>query len=694
VAGVTYPPLVNTAAGLLAIANGGTVILSPIAAATLIGNASTATATPGVVTMGANLTLAGGVLNAPAANWGAVPITALGLGLDGTGGTLVATGAVAGTLTALTLGGPLIDGTAAGTGYQHVWSDVYGLFYAGLDNAGNYTVAGGIKLGGTLQGYSNSLIPLNGGFVDVSSENAGSWVRAFTDRFGFASLMEDYSASWWFQQSVNVAGNMTVGGTLTAATFAPTTLPIGNNVTLTSNALSPRAQAEGDLLGQLAMLVDTSGQPVPTNVNREPPPSFSNMITYKPVGAGVGTNGTSAATYHSVWSLETDCDVFRFFIPTDTAGSAPGTITTVKVAYCVSAAINNGRDPVDGVGAALTWSIATFGNAGVDVDYETQLINNATTTPPTTMTLLTRAPTDGITREMQTLTDWCQMSTLAATDNTMGLRYLFVRVYIVGTPRPYIFVGQDSHPEFFAGRVLLDYVQAGDFVSTTAGFTSSTLAGQIMVCAIQYIARAMGATLMIVSDSTFVWGAISDNFFTRRVCYALSSPSMPISVAAFGHGGSPSANYFAEADAVVDAIDPSIVLIRPWSQNDTSTNTQPQTDGQWARSMAFARRMRKAGRQVILISPWPTSVMTSNAGSNPDSTRMSIVDRVNQCGAEGWLVIDGNALMAIPATSNPVQVNLTLVPGGAHLGELGHQLMATKLMPIVRQLLRLPGGQT
>ena len=583
-----------------------------------------------------------------------------------------------------------IGGTGA---YRFAWADTYGFRIASLSDAGDFATLGDVVMGGTLSSSETAPlpIPLNGGFADATTEPNTTYNHAFTDKYGFLSAGELAGGDWVFQNSV------TIGQTLTVGSFSTRETIIDNLATLAAVSGQSKAVGIADVFGQTQIVVDSTGAEATPPDTREAPVRFSNLITLKPVGAGVSTAGTSGATYAAVYTLETDADLFRFMIPSNLSAANLGAVTTVKVCCAVSAAVNDGITPVDGLGNPVDWTAVTFNNGGMDVDYTTQLADIASSGAVTSFTLLTRSSSSDSRDEVITLTDWVQLSTLAATDNAEGFRYVFVRCYVTGSPRPYNIAGQDLRPGNFAGRVLRDYKQTGDFVSSNwSSFTSTTLAGELLVCGIQYCARAKGVTVMIVSDSTFVWGSAANNYFMQRAMMQLSSASMPVSVAAFGHGGGTSAQFLAEASAIVEAVDPQIILLRPWSQNDAPTaDPSAQTDRQWAKLFDFATRMQKVGRAVIMISPWPTPVtMTDESGSYPDSNRVRIVDRVNQCGAQGWLTIDGDALFAVSGTSDPAEVDLVAVPGGVHLGELGHQMVLTKLIPILRRLLRLPGGQT
>lgn len=380
-------------------------------------------------------------------------------------------------------------------------------------------------------------------------------------------------------------------------------------------------------------------------------------------------------TTHSFWGLEGEFDLVRLVHENDTASTY--SIDKAAIAAVGHENAAGGRAAVDAAGAAVSWVPVTYNNAGVDALPPSPSGSTATVTVP--------AIAGGLLKNYA-VSDWMRVPSIAPLGGG-DLRYLAVRTYSALTAMRasiiYGVVNSDFNPSLASGRVVGAYHATGDFVA--GGGTFSVSNGVLAPQAIQYYARARGATVLSIGDSLTQGSTTSGNCnsYVHQACAALSRPGRQVSHVNGGWSGQTQANFYLRGFQEIDLFRPEVVLIAACSPND-GVATAAGFDLMFSKAMDLAHYAITKGAVPILA----TGVPFSSYGTTGDTFRKIVNTRVRSLGAAGgMLVVDASA--AVTDGGLPQELPQVSFRGsdGQHLNDAGHTAICSAFLPALSRAL-------
>lgn len=386
-------------------------------------------------------------------------------------------------------------------------------------------------------------------------------------------------------------------------------------------------------------------------------------------------------TFGVAVALESHADLVRlvFGNPLTT-----GPWTLDRWAVAPSAKYNNGYNPVDASGAAVSWINGTCNNAGADTLYGAQASGSTAG-----MTIAAAADAANPTIAC---TDWAVCSTLDRADAGETWPLLFARMYMAGAfQMPNQPAGSDTFtnpakwPAISGGRVLREFHQSGDFVTTPAGMTAPLSQQYVPPLAIQTYARGAGHTLMALGDSLTQgkMTAAEANGFVLQMALALSTPTRPVAAVNGGWEGQTMTQLIARGYREIPIMRPTAVIIETSTPNGYA-GAQAYFDGCLAQALALAHYVRTLGIQPIL----KTAIPWGGYNATVDGYRKVVNARVVAMSAAGRIpVIDASAAVTDGATPERIQAQY-LAGDSLHINDAGHAAIAAAGLPVMRAVLR------
>lgn len=371
-------------------------------------------------------------------------------------------------------------------------------------------------------------------------------------------------------------------------------------------------------------------------------------------------------TYATALKLETAFDAVRLVYGNDQP--SPFTIAGA----CIATPATPGADgvPLDAQGAAMGWTPVTFGGG------QTGLAMPA-------------AATQGI--PVFACSDWVTCpSTPPAEDD--GLPWLMTRTFIPEGGRCILVDAATldlfNTPDQGKGRTLNAFHRDGDWVSQPAAMTGATPYGFLAPVAIQYRSRAAGITVMCVGDSITRGRGTRSHYapWGLRAIAALSHPDRPVTFVNAGRDGARTAIFHATARSFLDVAWPEVMVIAPYSPNDTYDVGAPPVPWQegLGRALTLARDAAAHGCLPVLTTPLAWS--GTNAAS--EAARRNVTSELRRLAALGVTVWDLDT--AVTDQGNPARLPQEYGGDGIHPNDTGHSRMARvateALGPILRML--------
>jgi lysophospholipase L1-like esterase len=381
-------------------------------------------------------------------------------------------------------------------------------------------------------------------------------------------------------------------------------------------------------------------------------------------------------TYHGFWVLEGDFDAVRLVFENDTT-------STYTVDKCSIAAVGKQNAPglsaVDANGTAVSWTQVTFNNAGADGYPPSPSGSTASLAVPAAVTAV--AP------KAYGYSDWMRVSSIAPFGGGT-LRYLATRAYSATAMRGtniYGVVQTDFNPSLALGRQVAFNHLTGDFTDGTGTFVAGS-AGVGTPLAVQYYARARGATVLSLGDSLTQGSTTSGNCnsFVHQACAALSVPATrPVSFVNGGWSGQLQSAFYLRGKAEIDAFRPDVVTICVASPNDGAT-TLAGFNLMFSKAIDLAHYAITKGATPILVTAGPFATY----GTTGDTFRKVINARVVAMGAAGgMLVCDASAV--VTDGGSPQELPQVQYQGsdGQHLNDAAHTAIAAVFTPVLRRAL-------
>ena len=399
---------------------------------------------------------------------------------------------------------------------------------------------------------------------------------------------------------------------------------------------------------------------------------MGTLRTYAPTTHTTGASGVGVGfTLHTTWAVDGEFDLVRPFWLNRSASSF--TLDAVRIAP--SAQLGNGYSPTDSGGSAIAMTQLTFNDAGAVQGFPSASGAATSVTVP--------APTDTYYPSC-IAADWVQISSLPRVDSADGKPLVMVRAYSAqqgnwsaGTTADMINGGAWETQN--RGRVIRAYQKGtGDFTNAFVAPVNGPNA--TFACSgLQFYSRAAGATVMPVGDS-LNQGHIIDGgqFYTPAhfASAALTRVGRPVTFLNAARSGGNSLQFFSHARTMFDLFKPDVVVISVWTPNDT--RTRAAADLCFARAMAFADYVRRAGAVPILSTAVPYAL-----GAADDLLRRTNNDLAR---ASGLPLSDYDAAVSDGAIPGRTLAEY-LAPTGAHLNADGYAACGAVLAPVIDQVL-------
>jgi len=595
-------------------------------------------------------------------------------------------------------------------GYVHVTTDEDGSISAGITDDGTHVF-------GKVDVRSGS-----GAFDTVAIAGGTAVLSSITDGGGNVTTAQDPRASYqylhsWDDGAGYITAGILVDGTfhfsraridnieidtlaLTSVTADLATVTTGTFGGATFEPLDTRvpdtAWAVTDPDGNIALSISLSGilRAAPSAKTLGASTLQQNFVRLGHIQTRRFSNNynlgsTSGQTWASVWGLAAPFDAVRLVYATNGTGAC-----TVKGSVAASASLNNGINPLDESGGAVTAVAVTFNNGGVDLSLWEQYhripqpaaVTSLALNPVPAGATLFATISDGLgyEEEVKTYSDWIPLRSFTRTDGGT-LPLLMVRTYMTGSPRPGTSGPSTGWETAARGRILRCFVNAGDCVATPASFTSTTVQGECVPTEVRFMTRARGLTIAVAGDSCLqgITSNAGANNFVFQAATALSTATLPIEVLNLGKTSMSYPGWFWNIEDSVTVSKPQIVVIQGGSRNGGGYVSAAAAEAVWQHVMALMARVRAYGGVPILMTPWPDSSETAPT----DLNRLILVANCLQAGLGGTPVIDANAMVGVAGT--PMTLNAAYSSDGVHLTDAGHAYLATALTPILQQILGL-----
>ncbi len=216
--------------------------------------------------------------------------------------------------------------------------------------------------------------------------------------------------------------------------------------------------------------------------------------------------------------------------------------------------------------------------------------------------------------------------------------------------------------------------------------------GFLAPVAVQYRSRASGVSVMCVGDSITRGSETRSNFapWGLRAAAAVSHPGRPVAFVNAGCVGKRTDVFCARARSLCEIAWPDIMVIAPYSLNDTTGPDEPPLPWQdgLARAMALATDAAMQGCMPVLTTPLPWS----GAAGVRDADRRAVASAVRALAEHGVPVWDLEA--AISDGQSPPRLLEDSCRDGIHPTDAGHIRLARTaiagLAPLLHQLARSP----
>lgn len=390
-----------------------------------------------------------------------------------------------------------------------------------------------------------------------------------------------------------------------------------------------------------------------SSLARYPSPSVSILGSkvYHPNGS-VGGSGNN--TFHALGYSEAPFTAVRLGIVNTTTTS----YATSAICVAPSAVQNDDINPLNGAGGAQSWTVASNG-----VISATPAASSANNGVPTI-----------------SWSDWISVNSIARTDNSAYPHLIMARIYLPSTNVLAAFSPTATESTNYAAlspsgaRPQVGYFKSGNFVaSNQSGFTTPTK--QFFPVIFEFQASVTTKTVLAFGDSIVQGQGSSSHFgsYGQLACNALSTLSAPVQFVNSGFSGMTTVQSFAAADAYINAFAPNVVVIAPYSVNDTAS--QAQVDYDFTRAMSMATKVRRSGMKPII-----TTGVCNTSVLQQDNWRKGLNAQLLAQNTFPVADIDG----AVSDGASPARLQAGFNSGdGVHPNDAGNAAMQAVLQPLI-----------
>lgn len=243
-------------------------------------------------------------------------------------------------------------------------------------------------------------------------------------------------------------------------------------------------------------------------------------------------------------------------------------------------------------------------------------------------------------------------------------------------------------PDQGKGRRIEAFHLDGDWVSRPASMEGAKPYGFLAPVAAQYRSRTAGVTVMCVGDS-ITRGRESRSHYAPwglRAIAALSHPDRPVAFINAGRDGARTGVFHQAARGFLAVARPDVLVIAPYSPNDTYDTAAPPLPWQHGLGLAIdlAHDAAASGCLPVLTTPlaWSGTTAATEAG------RLAVTGEIRRLATLGLAVWDLDS--AVSDQAEPARLRVEFCRDGIHPTDAGYARMArtaaAMLSPILRDL--------
>ena len=303
-----------------------------------------------------------------------------------------------------------------------------------------------------------------------------------------------------------------------------------------------------------------------------------------------------------------------------------------------------------------------------------------------------------------TWTDWTPLSSVDRVDHHGAPRVIMIRVLLpkgsTHTRPNGGFLEYHLHPEmnqgfdYVAGHVPADVVTFPQPIQAEAACLGRT---NSPVSCVQFLTRKQGIVGMAVGDSHHQGTSTTTQFWNYlfRATIAMAAGHLghvPFGYWSVAQGGADSRWFFPSLANLLPVAKPSFVVLPGWTYNEMSGNLHADrgaNEAFFARLMMAAENCSEHGATPIFLTPFPRD--RGGMTSLQVEPWLNLRNNILALREAGAIVVDATPMLGHTSGG---QLDGTYLPefsdDHAHPNDAGHAVIATKLIPVIERLCRLP----
>lgn len=402
-----------------------------------------------------------------------------------------------------------------------------------------------------------------------------------------------------------------------------------------------------------------------------------------PINISTGRFPFSTSTKSVLMTVPTDVDFVRILL----RNANPSGAMIIKGYAAPTSQVGNGWSSYDSAGAVQTaspwWIPFNFANQGADLspgEQEATVVNAFS------------VPND----DKYYWSDWSPITTIPRTDGGSG-RLVLLRTQGLTNPWGPQTLGPTGISVDVAEINTSESLFASSQGVSSLGATDFSANGLTHVCAMQYMSRPPGITILTIGSSITggtattnlrtTWGRVAAKTLTDAgiptQCFLSNGPA----------GLSPTEeNLMSEAIPFIKQLKPNIVCIQVANRNNTPYSVA-MSDLVWKKAMAMAQYAQDNGAIVILVTatPWastsaPTAVEDGYRQINNDLARAFANTTT------GFALFDYDAV--ITDGGSPARCQAMYGGNTDHPNDAGHIAAGAVLAGVITKILGISGAVT
>lgn len=296
-------------------------------------------------------------------------------------------------------------------------------------------------------------------------------------------------------------------------------------------------------------------------------------------------------------------------------------------------------------------------------------------------------------RIRHTVSDWISLKSVVRADGGV-YPILHVRAYIPSHPSLSVYGnGVDSFQNWATksdGKIWIARSQAGNFVGSPVGFTSTANINQSPIVGIQYLSRGKVISVAACGDSiTDGRGTYLGEGFGMPICTQLSDMnSVAIEYSNLGWSGQNTLQFTKRAiEALNGPIRPDILMVPIGSPNDATEEILPANIVSQSKQVQnLIARAKEVGTFIVFWTWLPTNTSVRPYGISDQLRRQANSEFLGLLD-KGWTVVDLNTLLSGDTVGGQVQMKIGTTNDNIHPNDAGNEILSNGLIPTIKEII-------